>query len=336
MCVMGLRTENEASLWPPKSSISTAHDHTYALTKGKVFRCMSCLQWFDTPGSLKQHKHSSAHCKGSLYKCPYCEKKFDTARDLERHTICTHSDRKPYTCVDCGKGFSTKGTLKAHAYIHTAEKQFVCPFPNCGKRFHQQPTLSRHMCCHREQKRHLCRDCGRGFHTPKALQNHAAVHKGRKPHVCPHCSKVFKNPASLTMHQMVHQEQKPHICSVCYQGFKSAIALKKHMRSTKGHSNRGGPSTGFDSGSLSNAELESHQLPDLERTPSPTENCPSLVSDEVSFGWIDSLPPSDSEASERKFDAFKSSLMNCPVCVYGFIDVHELQEHLIFHSYAYN
>ncbi|XP_060931951.1 replication initiator 1-like [Limanda limanda] len=43
------------------------------------------------------------------------------------------TDKKPYSCSECGKRFGLKKTLTAHMTIHTGEKPFSCS--ECGTRF---------------------------------------------------------------------------------------------------------------------------------------------------------------------------------------------------------
>ncbi|NXM58875.1 ZN132 protein, partial [Illadopsis cleaveri] len=41
-----------------------------------------------------------------------------------------HSEKRPFRCSDCGKGFNRNSILITHWGIHTGERPYECP--ECG------------------------------------------------------------------------------------------------------------------------------------------------------------------------------------------------------------
>ncbi|KAH9254582.1 hypothetical protein BASA81_007339 [Batrachochytrium salamandrivorans] len=48
-------------------------------------------------------------------------------------------------CEQCGKLFTTKGSLVTHTRVHSGEKPYVCPDDTCRTSFSQQANLIRHI-----------------------------------------------------------------------------------------------------------------------------------------------------------------------------------------------
>ncbi|XP_041664875.1 zinc finger and BTB domain-containing protein 24-like [Cheilinus undulatus] len=57
-----------------------------------------------------------------------------------------NTDKRPYSCSECGRRFNQKHHLSEHMRTHTGEKPFSCFI--CGKRFSQKGNMNRHTVGH--------------------------------------------------------------------------------------------------------------------------------------------------------------------------------------------
>ncbi|CAB0021024.1 unnamed protein product [Nesidiocoris tenuis] len=86
------------------------------------------------------------------------------------------SSKKPFSCSECGKGFSKGSRLKEHIRSHTGERPFPCS--ECGKGFLSSSHLKRHMLTHGREMRYSCAERGENFSAPSRLERHMRMHMG--------------------------------------------------------------------------------------------------------------------------------------------------------------
>ena len=96
--------------------------------------------------------------------------------NLTKH-IRTHSGEKPFSCKECGAGFSHNGSLTEHMRTHTGEKPFSCR--ECGKGFTKSSHRERHMSTHTVEKPFSCDECGARFSRSAYLKTHLIRPTGR-------------------------------------------------------------------------------------------------------------------------------------------------------------
>ena len=83
---------------------------------------------------------------------------------------------------------------------HTQEKPFACL--QCAKEFAQKCLLKRHQLIHSGEKPHICSKCDKGFSSKGNLTKHQLTHTLHKPHACPECDKQFSLKEYLKAEQL--------------------------------------------------------------------------------------------------------------------------------------
>ncbi|XP_073436256.1 oocyte zinc finger protein XlCOF8.4-like [Dendrobates tinctorius] len=146
--------------------------------------------------------------------------------DVEHQIIPT--EKKPFTCSECGKYFTCKSKLFNHERIHTGEKPYSCP--ECGKCFNQKANFLMHQRSYTREKSYPCPECGKCFNRKSNLVTHYRSHTGEKPFSCSECGKCFNRKSNLVTHYRSHTGDKPFSCSECGKCFTQRSDLLKHQR----------------------------------------------------------------------------------------------------------
>lgn len=94
-----------------------------------------------------------------------------------------------YICEQCGKSFSSSGTLKKHTYIHSGVMPFQCQL--CPRKYVTKHKLKEHMLRHEGIKNFVCPICGLGKTTVHELKVHINYHTKEILYPCKICSAVF-------------------------------------------------------------------------------------------------------------------------------------------------
>ncbi|XP_031419223.1 zinc finger and SCAN domain-containing protein 2-like isoform X3 [Clupea harengus] len=203
--------------------------------------------------SLQSHVEQSHGFKREL--CPDCGK-FIIRRDSRCSHVCDHKI-KPFSCLTCGRCFTSPAGLHMHSQVHTEGHALPCRYcyktfrfqedklrhekihleerlkyrcPDCPKRFTDRYSRSAHRKTHWKHGRFFCKVCDKGFADFDHLKRHEVVHTGLKSYTCEQCDRSFNQPGNLKSHMRVHTGQKPFKCQDCGQCFNHNVSLKNHMQ----------------------------------------------------------------------------------------------------------
>ena len=86
-------------------------------------------------------------------------------------------DGNRWQCQLCQKVFTSQGSLRAHARIHTGERPYQCKF--CKRTFTQASTLRSHERLHTGERPYKCKNCGKTFTQSAGLRSHLKTHMSR-------------------------------------------------------------------------------------------------------------------------------------------------------------
>ncbi|XP_066525940.1 C2H2-type zinc finger protein isoform X2 [Hoplias malabaricus] len=194
------------------------------------------------------------------FACLWCSFTHTQERYLKSHIKKIHpipmkeSEKEPYLCQVCGKGYRFPGMLKAHQRTHTGERPFQCTVSRCGRRFSHIQALRRHRLIHKpkatqkvsdntpqeeeskqEEQQSLpgqmyeCLYCLECFSSLSARRDHHKTHSEEEMNRCSECGKQLSCQAALIRHKRGHLADRPHKCTICNSSFTCVTSFKRHM-----------------------------------------------------------------------------------------------------------
>ncbi|XP_047517423.1 gastrula zinc finger protein XlCGF17.1-like [Pieris napi] len=163
-----------------------------------------------------------------------CRAQFDRPNRLLKHRL-THSNIKPYSCIEdgCGKAYTSKNHLERH--INTAHRSYndteMYSCPTCFKQYSNRQNLKRHYKIHHVGgvEKLSCEICHISFKRNHQLRTHMYRHTGVKDFSCPMCPKQFISMTEQKKHIRNHKE---FTCEHCYQKFTRWLDLVQHRQTS--------------------------------------------------------------------------------------------------------
>ncbi|XP_029448403.1 zinc finger protein 157-like [Rhinatrema bivittatum] len=177
------------------------------------FSCPECRDGFTRKRALVQHQ--IIHTRKLFVKRPFTLNPQQRSRTEERPIKGTdygktfsqkeesqeqerpHRDL-PFTCPECGDGFSRKGSLVQHQIIHTREIFIKHPF-----------TLNPQQRSRTEERPIKCTDYGKTFSQKEESQKQERPHR-EMPFTCSECGDGFTRKGSLVQHQTIHMRERAY------------------------------------------------------------------------------------------------------------------------------
>lgn len=113
------------------------------------FECDQCGNFFARQCGLTQHKkwiHSPR-----MIPCEKCGKKFLTQDELDKHIVKHTQQDKPHKCSVCPKQFCHKNDLRRHMFRHSDKVPFACDI--CHRGFIRADHLAAHELSHERRRK---------------------------------------------------------------------------------------------------------------------------------------------------------------------------------------
>ncbi|XP_041798425.1 zinc finger protein 1035 [Chelmon rostratus] len=166
----------------------------------------------------------SAEGNSSLaLSCHFCGKCFGTSQSLKKHER-NHKGERPYSCLECGKGFKKRAYLIGHKIVH--QRRIQCTV--CRKILPTIGELIQHRSSHLKRGMLQCPDCHLQFQYPAHLLRHLDGHRNRENKAFQQEEKPQLKPQQSLESVKEQSGPKQLQCSLCKEVFDDAQVLRKH------------------------------------------------------------------------------------------------------------
>ena len=204
---------------------------------GPKYECQTCD--YKAKGKKNLYKHVKyRHMNPGKSTCDIC---FAELRDdtIEKHKILMHySIDEQLECLECGKRFKNKDTLRRHQNVH---KNIVYNCEICNFTYKSRSAKYEHLIrVHKKEDLSIesCTKCGYSTSRKGELLRHdKRVHSGIK-YYCDKCDYKASKKADVRIHRNAMHEGRKLKCNLCNKEYSRPPALILHKKKT--HNFKGG------------------------------------------------------------------------------------------------
>ena len=297
-------------------------------------------------------KHAEAHKEDTQHTCTKCDMQFSDEDTLDCHMMVHDNSTKErpddnkYHCIECGKAFTLKRTLKGNQdalpqrctkcymkahMLANPKNSFKCL--TCRKSFDTKQALTTHMTEH-DLKKYRCETCGELFSDREDLAVHMVLHNMKTKHGCSKC----KNTSGEVCQDFLEQKNLELChCELCGRAFRRMSYLQKHMLTHSGPS----PYECLEchKSFTQKSRLNTHLLGSCGKKRFQCEKCDESFYQKNNLMMHYATHMSQGEQIDIILPA--ETVYDCHKCDRAFSDVPALEQHLVIHSqghvlYQYN
>lgn len=207
------------------------------LNTKRLHKCLECSKVFSSNAHLKEHEVS--HSDRQPYRCIVCDKGFKRKNALSKHVRIFHPDGPDTVYCSCGRVYASQELMEKHKECSGSHRLLVCP--ECGALYKTEASLKSHMILHRDIEGSgsnkswpfTCQSCGEKFSSQASLNNHIGNFHRTSDFQCQHCDKVCKTKQLLTHHCLRKHKigNTEFSCPVCNKVFSISKDLRRHLQS---------------------------------------------------------------------------------------------------------
>lgn len=161
------------SMMLPSAARLREHVNTHTRTEDYKYVCLLCDRLYKSMKNLREHVNYSHNEKQEI--CQNCYKVFPSHKEYSKHRNKCH--QRKFDCDQCGKTFSSNGSLKRHLAIHTNHRPHKCHI--CHRRFLQKGQYWIHMVKYHDLTKHDLIELFPDKHSDKHVRrmvNNADIH----------------------------------------------------------------------------------------------------------------------------------------------------------------
>ena len=128
-----------------RNHMKKKHNETFKVQNEENVQVLNCeICGYKTDKETVMKRHLKVHDDGTslvpVFQCKLCPYKTLKKVHYSRHMVDVHTEKRPYLCDTCGRGFKRNDALRQHRLIHLDKSARQYPY--------------------------YCSVCGKGFRTP--------------------------------------------------------------------------------------------------------------------------------------------------------------------------